>query len=253
MGLPASFNFQFDNKQQAMKIKYTLLALVAFVLTLGTLVAASPARYPSATYVASDFPKFPEAWSNVVSKTALTLEEEFRQDTDQGRNFYEHTDLQLKYNVNWNIEAFLSYRLVFEDKAGTSSYNTANVFIPGVTLWAPTNYIPERHGWLSLRSRAELTLEDSNTKANYQLSEFLRYYTPFMFTRYNINPYVGDEMFFDLRNDFTFGRNRVCAGVDFELTKRIGGTLSYYWQNDKKAGDWHDRNLIVLQVRVALN
>ena len=71
-----------------MKLKYTVIALVAFVLSIGNMFAESAPRYPDATYVASEFPKFPDAWSNVVSKTALTLEEEIRQDTDKFRQAF---------------------------------------------------------------------------------------------------------------------------------------------------------------------
>lgn len=197
-----------------------------------------------------NFPAFNSpTMSNLLQHTAFTVEEEFRQDCDMGKFYYEHTDLQVKYNlVEW-ADIFISYRLIFQDKA--SGWKRGDMVIPGFNLRAPAKYLPTKLGAVSLRSREEILLETAGNKESYHLTEFLKYNTPWKFTRFQLNPFVGTEGFFDCQNDMTFDRYRLYAGFDYAINKNVKGSVFYYSQQDKlsKSWNWTQANIFVAQIK----
>jgi hypothetical protein len=207
------------------------------VLSVILLVSSAVAQTSTTNWVAA----------NLLKHTTFTLEEEFRQSGDRARSFYEHTDFQVKYAVNGWLDAFGSYRLIYQDKG--HGYHTASMFVPGFMLKAPTTLLPAKYGALSLRSRVELTLQDSQNKASYQDTEFLKYSLPWKWSRWQIQPFVGEELFFDCAKDLDFNRNRFYAGVDFVLSSRVKGSLFWYDQQDKGKRAWTSDNIIVAQVK----
>jgi hypothetical protein len=218
-------------------------------LILASLVALMAGLASAQTF----FPNFPTVnsptLSNALQSTTFTVEEEFRQNCDLDKFFYEHTDFQVKYTlVNW-ADVFVSYRLIFQDKG--SGWQRGDMVIPGFNLRLPSKYLPSKFGGLSLRSREEILLETAGNKPSYQLTEFLKYNTPWKFTRFQINPFVGTEGFFDCNKDMTFDRYRLYTGVDYVINKNVKGSLFYYSQDDKPSSswDWKQANIFVAQVK----
>ena len=180
------------------------------------------------------------------SHLVFTVEEEFRL-KDQGSVhglFYEHTDVQAKYLVNKYVDVFTDYRLIFKNKAGT--WGDQSMFLEGFNLKYPesTNW-----GKLNLRTRIEIGLNKDGVDTTYELNVFPKYNTPWKFTKFDINPFAANEMFFDTLNSADFIRNRIYAGVDWKITKSIKGSTYYYHEEAKSGVTWTPSEVVVVQIK----
>jgi len=69
-------------------------------------------------------------------------------------------------------------------------------------------------------------------------------------TRFEIQPYVADEVFIDLDGD-DFNRNRAYAGFSLKIFKNLKGEIFYLWQNSKKSGNWNDINVLGTKIKLS--
>jgi len=188
-------------------------------------------------------------WPGFKVKSQFQVEEEFHYYAGPQAAMlnYEHTDLQYKYLANSYFDVFGSYRLIFKESANT--WQNYNMFVPGFDLKLPT----QSWGTLNLRTKVEITPanQHGNIPATYMQAEWLKYNTPWKFTKYEINPFVGDEPFFNAADRYDFVRNRVTVGMDFKITPSIRGTLMYWYQTDKniKSQTWTGSDYIVAQLK----
>lgn len=179
--------------------------------------------------------------STFLDHTSVTLEEEFR--FKEGDFYYEHTDISGKYKFNDHVDVFGGYRLILQDKG--LGFKDQSMFIPGFNLKTSDS----KYGKLTLRSRVEIGLNTSPTPTSYQLTEYLKYNTPWKLTKFKINPFIGDETFFDCSHQMDFNKNRAYAGLDYQFTKKIKGSTYYFRESNKKNNNWTDSNVVVTQVK----
>jgi hypothetical protein len=173
------------------------------------------------------------------SKFKISLQEEFRFKDEGSSFFYQFTDLQLKYSVSKYFDVFGDYRLIFKQKEG--EWDQSNVLMPGFTIKYPT----EKFGKFEIRTRAEAGVDLS--PVTWALNVQPKYNTPWKWTRFDLNPYVANEMFFDIRNDMEYTVNRIRAGVDMKLSKKVSASVGYYYETafDKKT----DANVVSAAVK----
>ncbi|MEI6421701.1 MAG: DUF2490 domain-containing protein [Lentisphaerota bacterium] len=188
-------------------------------------------------------------WEAFRAKSQFQLEEEFHFYTGPNKPYkldYEHTDIQYKYLANSYFDVFGSYRFIIKNTGG--EWNDYNMFVSGFDIKLPT----QPWGTVNLRTKVEITPEQhSMTKSTYNQYEWIKYNLPWKFTKYEINPFIGDEPSFSIQHNWDFIRNRVTAGVDFKVIKNVRGTLMYWYQTDKntKSQTWTGSDYIVLQLK----
>jgi len=66
---------------------------------------------------------------------------------------------------------------------------------------------------------------------------------PLELTELKLKPYLADEVFIPL-NDDNITKNRIYAGVSFQLLENMTGEVFYLWQSSRTAGDWKDTNVL---------
>lgn len=166
-------------------------------------------------------------------KFVFTFEEEFRlKDTSSDSPvFYEHSDIQAKYLINKYVDVFTDYRLVFQNKG--KGWNDQSMFLEGFNL-----KLPESTNWgrVNLRTRLEIGLNSSPTPTTYTLNVFPKYNSPWRWTKFQINPFVADELFFDCERSLEFNKNRGYVGVDWKINNRIKASTYYYHENSYVGG-----------------
>jgi hypothetical protein len=74
--------------------------------------------------------------------------------------------------------------------------------------------------------------------------------SPAKFTRWEIQPYVAEEIFIQF-DDADFNGNRVTGGLYIPLHDKIRLDLFYAWQLFEDDGSWHDTNLLASFIRFA--
>lgn len=185
-----------------------------------------------------------DVFKSFMDKTVFTFEEEFRlKDANYGPLFYEHSDIQIKYKlVDPYLDVFSDYRLIFQNKG--KGWNTQSMFLEGFNLKYPEG----KWGKINLRNRIEIGLND-HVDDTYQLNIFPKYNTPWKWTKFKINPFVANEMFFDTVHSMDFIKDRIYAGVDWQITPKIKGSTYYYKEENKAGSSWVQSDVAVTQIK----
>lgn len=163
-----------------------------------------------------------------LDRVGISLKEEFRfRDTGQSF-FYQFTELGISYEINNYLDVFTKYRLIFKEKNGL--FDDSNVLLPGINL----KYPAQKWGKVSMEVRGEAGLDFNPIP--WVLNVHPKYNTPWKWTKFEFNPYVSDEMFFDASHDLDYLSNRVRVGMDYKFTKGIKGSTGYYYEANEEKG-----------------
>ena len=205
-------------------------------ILLAALVACSLAISGLAQNYFTNFPAI------TSSKVVFDFSDEVRIKDHQGL-YYNHDDIQIKYLVCPNFDVFADYRLIFQNDNNGKNFVQHSMFLPGFDLKAPEG----KYGAVSLRTRLEDETQPGK-RNTYQLNVFPKYNTPWKFTRYHINPFIADESFYDCNADLGFLKNRVYAGVDYQITPKVKFSSYFYHEASESAqGTWSHANCFVTQ------
>lgn len=170
------------------------------------------------------------------------LEEEFRFGDGGGDFYYQYSDLGLTYSglVDW-LDLGINYRQIFE-KDGSNKWGYENRPHLNITFKGKVN------DWsLSNRSRFEYrNKEEGNDGWRYRNKSTIK--IPIKFTRFDIQPYMADEIFIDFdKEDLTV--NRLYGGFSFKITKNLKGEIFYLWQSTKSSGKWSCLNVLGTNIK----
>ncbi|MBN2482800.1 MAG: DUF2490 domain-containing protein [Candidatus Omnitrophica bacterium] len=173
----------------------------------------------------------------------VTLEEELRFGDDGGNIYYQHSDLGVVYSgiASW-LDVGVNYRYVREER-NSRWKDDSQPHLNATVKWS-------RFGFsLSDRSRFEYReREDAEDYWRYRNNFTVK--LPWKFTRFEIRPFVADEIFYDFDAE-TLNKNRFFSGISFKITKQVSGDIFYLWETSEKNEKWND--LHVLGTKIKLN
>jgi hypothetical protein len=180
---------------------------------------------------------------NLKQGTRLTVEEEFRYGDTASELYYQHYDFGLAYDVNKYLTTSINYRQIYEGEKGKfkPEYQPQLNITPKCDLYGFK---------IEDRNRFELKLYDDNREDKVEYRNRLLVKAPWKFTPLAIQPYVSDEIFV-LLNSVWCRRNRLAAGVTFDLIKNVKGDIYYMLQETKKSGRWTAANILGMKLKVA--
>ncbi|MFC1809343.1 DUF2490 domain-containing protein, partial [Candidatus Omnitrophota bacterium] len=207
------------------------MKVIAMVIITGFLFSGTP----SVAFDDGDF----QQWSTISvtykvnDDWKVTGEQEVRWGDDWDDFYYTHTDLGIVYGgvADW-LDLGVNYREVYEEKSKNFVFENRPHF--NVTLKT------DIEGW-ALSDRSRLEYRDKETDNNgWRYRNKLTLKAPFKLTKFEIRPYVADEVFVDL-DAGDLNRNRVYGGVGCKLMEHVGAELYYLWQaSENSSGDWVD-------------
>ena len=73
---------------------------------------------------------------------------------------------------------------------------------------------------------------------------------PFKLTRLKFRPYIADQVYINMDRS-NFEKNRLYAGVSFELSKNIESELYYVYQWGKFLDHWFELSALGLQLKLS--
>jgi len=161
----------------------------------------------------------------------VKLNEQFRIGTQASEIYYQHVQTDVIFQARPWLALNLTYRHIHMKVAG--EWHQEKRPIIGATIsWSRSIYRVdnsqkvERHlrdwtdnGW-SYRNKLSLTLGSN-------------------WTRFNLEPYLADEIFVDLEEGDIY-LNRVFAGTKLHLIKQFYADLFFLWQSSKAPISWTD-------------
>lgn len=215
---------------------------IVLTLTLGLIVLLAMQAY---AYDDGDF----QIWDTdseefKINKSLKAIfEQEFRWGDNASDFFYQHYDGGLSYAVNshWNVGGGFRYILT-KSKTTWRAENAP---------YLSTAIFGEFGGW-KIEDRSRLEYQNFDYKADTgRYRNKLTVKLPFKFTKYEIQPYVSDEIFIQFVRTDPFNQNRFSSGLGMNLTKSIKSEIYYMLLSAKGATGWTDANVLGVKVKIS--
>ncbi len=171
----------------------------------------------------------------------VAVEEKLKFVYDAGHLRYHHTDLGFTYKglADW-IDLGFNFKQVFVE--------------------LPDEWTRENRPHLSITFKGRLAGLDFSDKSKFafrdieygddywRYSNKLKVNLPYELTRFKLCPYVADQVYINMdRSDFE--KNRLYAGVAFELSKNVESELYYVYQWGKILDNWLELSALGLQLK----
>ncbi|PIQ90348.1 MAG: hypothetical protein COV71_04940 [Candidatus Omnitrophica bacterium CG11_big_fil_rev_8_21_14_0_20_41_12] len=165
----------------------------------------------------------------------LAFEQEFRWGDNASELYYQHYDAGLFYSLNkhWSVGA--GYRHILNKSKGKFLVENQ----PYATLTFASQFAGFKY---DDRSRFEYNhfdyKDDTGTYRNK-----LTVKAPWKFTKFEIQPYVSDEIFILIDDGQRLNKNRASAGLIINITKNFKGDI-YYMLQSSKSTHWTKANIL---------
>lgn len=184
---------------------------------------------------------------NLTENLKAYVEAEFRFGDDASEFYYQHTQLELKYEVNEWLEIAPAFREVFElyTKSTTEDdwFAEHRPMLNGTIKWKWADWK------FSNRARVSYRMFDIDKDDVFRFRNKLTVKSPWKWTVLEINPWAADEIFLEEDKDGIY-RNRLYVGVGLKLMEHLKGDVFYLWQTTEKGDDWIDYNVIGTKLKV---
>jgi hypothetical protein len=178
---------------------------------------------------------------NEDSKVAF--EEEFRWGDNANEFYYHHYDAGFFYNVEKWLNIGGGYRHVYELKKGKFKLEN-EPYLTATLLWDLKGFKIENRNRLEYRH-----FDRQYDSWRYRNKITLK--SPWKFTRFEIQPYLSDEIFIGFSETNEFNRNRVSSGLTMNLTKNLKADIYYMLQSSKASEKWIDSNVLGAKLKLA--
>ena len=212
-----------------------VVTLIAVLSISGTCFAFDDGDFQSWSSIGASF--------DINKDWKCTFEEELRLGDDAGELYYHHSDLGFVYKslADW-IDLGFNYRQVFARGDSESEWTQENR--PHLNITFKGQLFD-----LDVSNRARFEYRDREDKKDlWRYRNKVTVKLPFEFTELKLQPYVADEVFFNLDGD-GFKTNRVYSGFSFQLSESIKCNVFYLWQSSESGDDWKDANVLGTQLK----
>ncbi len=179
----------------------------------------------------------------INDKSKVALEQEFRWGDNANEFFYQHYDLGYFYNSKKWLMVGGGYRHVIELKSG--KWKVENEPYLSATLSGKLAGCS-----VDSRSRLEYNHFDYQEDAWRYRNKFT-VKLPWKFTKFQIQPYMAEEVFVKFAGWSGFNQNRLSGGLTMKIFKNLSGEIYYMLQSSKSAGIWKENNVLGTKFKLA--
>lgn len=170
----------------------------------------------------------------------ITVREELRFGRDNGNPYLHNTDIGLIYKSlgDW-IDLGFNFKKEYE-KDGSDKFRHENR--PNFNIMLKGRIFD-----FDVGNRTRLEYRDFELKEDvWRLRNKTTVNLPFKLTRFNLQPYIADEVFTNL-GESDINQNRLSAGFSFKLAKNIKAGIYYMLKSNKTTDGWLQTNVIGTQ------
>jgi hypothetical protein len=187
-------------------------------------------------------------WSTVgasfkVNKDwSAAVEEQLKFGNDAGHLYYHHTDLGFTYKnfADW-IDIGFNYKQVYLERSD-GHWSRENRPHFNITFKGQL-------GSLDFSDRSRFEYRDKEYGDDlWRYVNKLEVNLPYELTRFMLRPYIADQIYINMDGS-GFEKNRVYAGVNFELYEDIESELYYMRQWSESLGRWEELNALGLDIK----
>ena len=175
------------------------------------------------------------------AKWKIYLDEEFRMGDNISDLYFHRSDFGVTYKFADCFYLGLNYWHSHKEKNG-QWYQEKKPHINLTFKWEMGKFK------LNDRNRFENRYQQGKDKV-WRYRNRLTLTPPLKFTKYNIQPYLADEIFFDFEES-ELNRNRIYAGIKIKLLKNLSFDGYYLLESNKKFEEWSAYNVMGSKFKV---
>ena len=174
--------------------------------------------------------------------TKVVLEEEFRWGGSAKEFYYQHYDLGFFYSLQKHLNVGAGYRHVLY-KSGGKFLVENEPYLTATLLWDFAGFKFDD------RSRLEYNHFDYKDDTWRYRNKFT-VKSPWKFTRFEIQPYLADEIFVLFDDSQRLNQNRFFAGLGMVITKNLKAEIYYMLQSTKGSKLWTAINVLGTKLKL---
>ncbi|MFA5351413.1 MAG: DUF2490 domain-containing protein [Candidatus Omnitrophota bacterium] len=179
----------------------------------------------------------------VNKETKVVLEEEFRWGGSAKEFYYQHYDLGFLYSLNKHLSVGTGYRHILSKSKGKFLVEN-EPYISATLFWDTAGFKFDD------RSRLEYNHFDYKDDT-WRYRNKLTMKLPWKFTKFEIQPYLADEIFILFDDSQRLNTNRFSAGLGLTITKNLKGEIYYMLQSSKGSKLWTATNVLGTKFKLA--
>jgi hypothetical protein len=181
---------------------------------------------------------------NITEDVKAKVELAFYWGDDGKKLYYNHEQIEIGTKLSEHIDIWGGFREAYSLVTATDDWTNTHQFL------VTSNLSWEYKDWKFIdRNRVHYRIYEDNSKSDDWLyRNRLTIKSPYMWTKYNIQPFVADEIF--IQEGRGLMRNRAQVGVGMVLLDKVKGSLYYQRQSTKSGDTWKQINTIGVNVLV---
>ena len=172
----------------------------------------------------------------------VVLEQEFRWGGSAKEFYYQHYDVGLFYNLQKHLNVGGGYRHVLSKSRGKFLVEN-EPYITATLLWDLAEFKFDD------RSRLEYNHFDYKDDTWTYRNKFT-VKAPWKFTKFQIQPYLSDEIFILMDDGQRLNKNRFSVGLGMNITKNLKAEI-YYMLQSSKSVKWTGANILGTKLKLA--
>jgi hypothetical protein len=220
------------------RIKVLKLSIAVVVLSLFSIAKIY-------AYDDGDF----QVWNTEVEEfkinqdVKIAFEQEFRWGGSAKEFYYQHYDIGFFYNLQKYLNVGGGYRHVLS-RSRDKFLIENEPYITATLLWDLAGFKFDD------RSRLEYNHFDYKDDTWRYRNKFT-VKAPWKLTKFEIQPYLSDEIFILFDDSQRLNTNRFSAGLGMTITKNLKGEIYYMLQDTKNSGKWTDINVLGTKLKLS--
>jgi len=178
----------------------------------------------------------------INNATKMVLEQEFRWGGSARDFYYQHYDLGFFYNLQKYLNVGTGYRHVLS-KSRDKFLVENEPYITATLLWDIAGFKFDDRNRLEYQ---HFDYKDDTWRYRNKFTVKL----PGKFTKFEIQPYLADEIFILFDDSQRLNQNRASAGLGMALTKNLKAEI-YYMLQSSKSVKWTETNVLGTKLKLA--
>mgnify|MGYP003395037492 CR=1 FL=1 len=177
----------------------------------------------------------------INNQTKMVLEQEFRWGGSAKDFYYQHYDLGFFYNLQKYLNVGAGYRYILS-RSRDKFLVENEPYITATLLWDIAGFKFDDRNRLEYQ---HFDYKDDTWRYRNKFTVKL----PWKFTKFEIQPYLGDEIFILFDDGQRLNQNRACAGLGMAFNKNLKAEI-YYMLQSSKGVMWTEANVLGTKLKL---
>ena len=179
----------------------------------------------------------------ISDDSKVALEQELRWGDNANQFFYQHYDIGYFHKLKDWLQLGGGYRHILELKSGKWKVEY-QPYLSGTIYWKFAGCA------FDSRSRLEYKYYEYQQDAWSYRNKFTMK-LPWKFTKFEVQPYISEEIFVKFAGWSGFHQNRLSGGLSMKIFKNLSGDIYYMLQSLKSAGAWKENNVLGTKLKLS--